>query len=135
MPIILEHQQNPTSQDWQDLEVIIKENQETFTEHKKTLQAKLKQTSWLVTGRFNQRIVGYLLAQQISDKRIELSQAYVRKSTQRRGVMHQMIELLSQWADTQQQELSFKQVPKNLQSALSKRQFTATSDCWLRTNK
>lgn len=132
MPIILEHQHCPNAQDWQDLEVIFNENQTLFTTSCQQLKAQLNQTFWLITGRFNQRIVGCVLAQKMPNQQILLSQAGVRQSTQGRGVMHQMIELLSQWADTQQLELKLADVPKHLQQALIKRHFVMSKDTWLR---
>lgn len=135
MPIILEHLTSPTQEDWQDLEKI----SQGIPSQPALLQAefenKLNQNFWIAAGRFNDRLVGFILAQKI-DNQILLSQASVLKISQGRGVMHQLIALLMQWADEQMLELSIKDVPDDLQKSLEARGFKQQENqSWVRLNQ
>lgn len=135
MPIILEHLTSPTHKDWQDLEKI----SQGIPSQPALLQAefedKLNQDFWIAAGRFNDRLVGFILAQRI-DNQILLSQASVLKISQGRGVMHQLIALLMQWADEQMLELIIKDVPNDLQKSLEKRGFKQQENqSWVRLNQ
>lgn len=135
MPIILEHLTSPTQEDWQDLEKI----SQGIPSQPALLQAefenKLNQNFWIAAGRFNDRLVGFILAQKI-DNQILLSQASVLKISQGRGVMHQLIALLMQWADKQMLELSIKDVPDDLQKSLEARGFKQQENqSWVRLNQ
>lgn len=132
MPIILEHLTSPTQEDWQDLEKI----SQGIPSQPKLLQAefedKLNQNFWIAAGRFNDRLVGFVLAQKV-DNQILLSQASVLKISQGRGVMHQLMALLMQWAEEQTLELSIKDVPADLQKSLENRGFKQQENqSWVR---
>lgn len=136
MPIILEHLQTPSEEDWQDLEQILASTQPEDSISREEIEHKLNQTFWIVAGRFNDRLAGCLLAQKSHPNQVELSQACVRKITQGRGVMHQMLALLVKWADAQSLDLIFKDVPEHLQEVLASRDFQCIKgESWIKQAK
>lgn len=123
MPVLLEQIHQPSEADWIDLEKI---HNDTATDGLKLnpqqLQNFLDQDGWVLAGRFNDRIIGVCLAQKTAQG-IELSQAGVRTITQRRGVMHQLLHFITQWAKENQLSLIIHHCPAHLQPALLKRGF------------
>lgn len=91
MPILLEHVSTPSPDDWQDLDKIHQDTQP----HGLPSTAHIQQNpNCVILGaRFNERLVGAILAE-IKDDMLVLQAAGVRKSTQRRGVMHQLLQLM-----------------------------------------
>lgn len=135
MPIILEHLTSPTQEDWQDLEKIFQGIPSQPALLQAEFEDKLNQEFWIAAGRFNDRLVGFILAQR-KENQILLSQASVLKISQGRGVMHQLIALLMQWADEQMLELSIKDVPEGLQKSLEIRGFKQQENqSWVRLNQ
>lgn len=135
MPIILEHLISPTQQDWQDLEKISQDIPSQPPLLQAEFEDKLNQNYWIVTGRFNDRLVGFILAQK-KDNRVFLSQAGVLKISQGRGVMHQIMALLIHWADAKRLELIIKDAPEQLQKSLKKRNFKQQKNhVWVRFNQ
>lgn len=133
VPIILEHLQTPSEEDWQDLEQIFASVEPSIHLSRKDIEPQLSQSFWIIAGRFNDRLAGCLLAQKSHSNQVNLSQACVRKLTQGRGVMHQMLALMVTWADSQSLELIFNNVPEHLQKALVNRGFESSKDkTWIR---
>ncbi len=131
MPVLLEHIHEPTPADWIDLEKIHLDTLENgFLSNKDELQQWLKDGGWVMAGRFNDRILGALLAKEVNGE-IQLSQAGVRTITQRRGVMHQLFHFICTWANQEQQTLRIDHCPIQLQTALIKRAFKQQSNYWL----
>lgn len=131
MPVLLEHIHQPTAADWQDLEKIHLDTASNgFLKNKDELQQWLNEGGWVMAGRFNDRIVGALLAKQVNGE-VQLSHAGVRTITQRRGVMHQLLHFVCSWAIQEQHSLRIDQCPLHLQTALIKRGFSQQYDYWL----
>ncbi len=131
MPVLLEHIHEPTPADWVDLEKIHLDTAENgFNLSKDQLKQWLNEGGWVMAGRFNDRIVGALLAKKVNGE-IQLSQAGVRTITQRRGVMHQLFHFICVWATEEKQCLRIDQCPLSLQPALIKRGFIQKHDYWL----
>lgn len=130
MPVKLEHIRQPDAADWQD---IAKIQQDAGTEIllPAALESALQQGHWLVAARFNDRLVGVILCSQNGDM-VTLEYAAVRSITQRRGVMHQTITLLQQWADHEQVSLLMTQLPAELAAAAQRRDFRETAAGWCR---
>lgn len=130
MPIKLEQIQSPNEADWNDLNKI---HQETPNNGLVYDQAQLEQWlasgGWLIAGRFNDRIIGVILAKR-QDNIVELSQAAVRQITQRRGVMHQMLHFIQRWADENAIQLAISDCPDFLADALSHRHFKQNEGTW-----
>lgn len=136
MPIILEHTSSPNEQDWQDLERIFQSVPEYADLSREQLEHQLNDDCWIITGRFNDRVVGSILAKTQPNKSLGLSIACVLAMTQQRGVMHQMMALLLKWADNQKLALSCERVPVHLCQTLITRGFEQQADgSWLRENK
>lgn len=131
MPVRLEHITQPTEQDWIDLGKIHQDTQpQGLKLSAEELQQWLQQPhQWLIAGRFNDRIVGCLLAQQ-SEGQVTLSQAAVRTVTQRRGVMHQLLHHVVKWADEEQLSLLFTEVPAELSEPLKRRGIALIDDSY-----
>lgn len=133
MPVLLEHIHEPTPADWVDLEKIHLDTPENgFTSDKDQLKQWFKEGGWVMAGRFNDRIVGALLAKNI-DGEVQLSQAGVRTITQRRGVMHQLLHFICVWAKQEQQTIRINDCSLPLQAPLIKRGFVQHTDYWLYT--
>lgn len=123
MPVLLEQINKPTEADWVDLEKIHLDTASNgLSLNRQQLQVWIEQGGWIMAGRFNDRIVGALLAKQ-TEHGIELSQAGVRTITQRRGVMHQLLHFIAHWAKENQKTLCIVECPKSLEAALLKRGF------------
>lgn len=137
MPVLLEHIHEPTPADWLDFEKIHLDTAEHgLVSDPKQLQQWLNEGGWIMAGRFNDRIVGALLAKETlneSNNEIQLSQAGVRTITQRRGVMHQLLHFICHWAEQEKKHLRVSQCPLHLQAALEKRGFRQQQDDWLYT--
>ncbi len=130
MPVRLEHISTPTAADWLDLEKIhLDTGTAGFAADRATLEQWLADGGWVMAGRFNDRIIGALLARETSQG-IELSQAGVRTVTQRRGVMHQMLHFIQRWAGEEGKVLSITACPDALQPALDHRGFTSVGAIW-----
>src|SRR5690554_7001755 len=66
MPVLLEHIEEPSTTDWQDLEKIHLDTPiDGFLLNTDQLQEWLKNGGWVMAGRFNDRIVGALLAKEV----------------------------------------------------------------------
>lgn len=132
MPIRLEQIRQPTAEDWADLEKIHKDTQsEGLTLSQESIQSWLNAGGLILGGRFNDRLVGMALAKdQQEESVLLLTQAAVRAVTQRRGVMHQLIELTKSWAKENKRSVIIPQVPEHLCPALEKRSFKATDGVW-----
>lgn len=125
MPVKLEHIHTPTAADWQDLEKIHQDTGATgFAADRSALEQWLADGGWIIAGRFNDRLIGALLAQETRGG-VTLSQAGVRSVTQRRGVMHQMLHFIQRWAQEEDKRLVVRDCPENLQPALQHRGFMA----------
>lgn len=131
MPVKLEHIQSPADADWNDLEKI---HQETATNgllsDRTALEQHLQSGGWIMAGRFNDRIIGVILANE-SNEGVILQQAAVRTITQRRGVMHQMLHFIQGWAASEGKKLCIKDCPDELAAALLKRGFSQKDQLWL----
>lgn len=131
MPVKLEVITAPTDADWQDLEKI---HQDTashgLTMPCSELQPWLTSQHWVFAGRFNDRIIGVMLAEQ-RQQMVYLSNAAVRSITQRRGVMHQMLHFMQRWAQEQHVDLVIADCPEALTPALAARNFQHISNQWV----
>lgn len=125
MPVKLEHISKPSEEDWSDLGKIHLDTQpEGFSKPRDELEKWLTDGGWIIAARFNDRLIGAMLAR--SDERqcvTELSDAGVRSVTQRRGVMHQLLELIKQWAQHENRQLKISNPPKHLVEPLNRRSF------------
>lgn len=127
MPVLLEHIHEPTPADWVDLEKIHLDTAKNgFTSNKDQLKQWFKDGGWVMAGRFNDRIIGALLAKEVNGE-VVLSQVGVRTITQRRGVMHQLFHFICAWAKQEQRSLRIAQCPLELQVPLIKRGFSQQS--------
>ena len=135
MPVHLEHISQPTEQDWIDLGKIYSDApQEWLTDAsdiKASLQQLLDQDIWLIAGRFNARLLGALQAEKQGNS-ITLRHGCVRKVTINRGVAHQMLHHMSQWADENGYTLIAKDLPKELVNSLKKRGFIDSGEDFVR---
>lgn len=131
MPVLLEHIEEPSTTDWQDLEKIhLDTPTDGFLLNTDQLQEWLKNGGWVMAGRFNDRIVGALLAKEV-DGQVLLAHAGVRTITQRRGVMHQLAHFICRWAQQEKKTLRVNNCPTSLQPALKNRGFIQKDDHWL----
>lgn len=130
MPVRLEHIHQPTDADWQDIGKI---HQETvgsgLTDNIETLTERLNNGSWILAGRFNDRIVGLIIATE-TEQSVQLEQAAVRQITQRRGVMHQLLHHTLKWADEYEKTLIIQSIPTELQTPVERRGFTPKDNIW-----
>ncbi|WP_186436026.1 acetyl-CoA sensor PanZ family protein [Thalassolituus sp. C2-1] len=130
MPVKLEHIQSPADADWNDLDKI---HQETTTNgllsDRTALEQHLQSGGWIMAGRFNDRIIGVILANE-SNEGVLLQQAAVRTITQRRGVMHQLLHFIQQWATGEGKTLRIEACPDDLTAALQHRGFTLKDNLW-----
>ena len=130
MPVRLEHIRTPTAADWLDLEKIHLDTGSTgFAADRATLEQWLADGGWVMAGRFNDRIIGALLARETANG-VELSQAGVRTITQRRGVMHQMLHFVQRWAREEGKVVCIAHCPAALENALQHRDFRRINDSW-----
>jgi hypothetical protein len=132
VPVKLEHLTTPTDADWNDLSKI---HQDTaisgLTLSKTDMKGWLAADRWIIAGRFNDRVVGACLAERKKNQ-VYLSQAGVRSITQGRGVMHQMIHFIQQWAEQNTLTLIIDLTDTNMNDALKEalitRGFTSKED-------
>ena len=130
MPVRLEHIQQPTDADWQDIGKIHQETVDSgLTDSIETLTERLNNGSWILAGRFNDRIVGLIIATE-TEQSIQLEQAAVRQITQRRGVMHQLLHHTLKWADEHEKTLIIQSIPTELQTPVERRGFTPKDNIW-----
>lgn len=123
MPVLLEHLHQPTEADWNDLEKIHQDTASNgLTLNRTELENWLASGGWIMAGRFNDRLIGAVLAKD-NGQHIELSHAGVRKLTQKRGVMHQLLHFICTWSQQQQKTLWVKTSDNILQQSLQKRGF------------
>ena len=126
MPVKLEHLTAPTAADWQDLDKIINETapRGLVTSDQISLRDWINDDRWVIGARFNDRIIGALLAERSSQDTVLLSAPGVRAITQRRGVMHQLIHFLQRWADGESLTLEVDSQNCDLREALFSRGFS-----------
>lgn len=131
MPVRLEHIHTPTDADWTDLGKIHNETSASgLSADRDALTGFLASGGWIMAGRFNDRIIGVVLARKDNNS-IVLSQAAVRTITQRRGVMHQLLHFIQRYAAEQQLSLRVDNCPQELESALEHRQFAQIGTTWM----
>ena len=136
MPVKLEHLTTPTMADWQDLNKIAGDTQPSGLNPGEALEHWLNDQRWIMAARFNDRLVGALLAERNAPFTVTLSAPGVRKITQSRGVMHQLLHFISRWADAEGTTLIVKhQHCTPLVDALLKRGFETTTEYLLYTPK
>jgi len=134
MPVRLEHIHQPSDADWQDIEKIHQETSENgLTDNQEQLQQKLANGSWVLAGRFNDRIIGLMIATE-TEQGVQLEQAAVRKITQRRGVIHQLLHHTQKWASEENKTLIIQSLPDDLQGPAERRGFTKKSNNWVTIN-
>jgi len=127
VPVRLEHLTSPTAEDWADLAKIQSDTRPHGFASAIELEQWITPQRWIIAGRFNDRLVGALLAEQEGDV-VTLSQAGVRTITQRRGVMHQLLHFLCRWADESSFELRLHTDSDDFSAALQKRGFVADGE-------
>ncbi|MEQ3691976.1 MAG: acetyl-CoA sensor PanZ family protein [Alcanivorax sp.] len=127
MPVKLEHLTQPNDADWVDLEKIQNETAPYGLASASDLKNWPDDSHWFIGGRFNDRIIGALLAEK-SGNAITLSAAGVRQITQRRGVMHQMLHFIQKWAVESGFSLAVKVSDDSLRASLLKRGFTTEGE-------
>ena len=127
MPVKLEHLTEPTQADLIDLERIRAECAPIGLNLDSDIQTWINSDRWVIGGRFNDRIVGALLAER-NGERIFLSHAGVRTITQRRGVMHQMLHFLCRWADQESLTLVIDDSKDSLSESIVRRKFEREGD-------
>ncbi|OUS40916.1 hypothetical protein A9R00_03590 [Oleispira antarctica] len=135
MPVHLEHISQPTEQDWIDLGKIYADAPQEWladaSDIKASLEKLLANDIWFIAGRFNARLLGAMQAEKEGDN-ITLSNFCVRKITVNRGVAHQMLHHMANWADENGYTLIAKGVPEELTKALISRDFIANTDNYIR---
>ena len=130
MPVRLEHIHQPTDADWQDIGKIHQETAESgLTDSPELLAERLANNSWILARRFNDRIIGLIIASE-TEQGIQLEQAAVRKITQRRGVVHQLLHHTQKWAKEQGKTLIIQSLPEELQGPASRRGFDPKDNIW-----
>lgn len=135
MPVKLEHLTEPTEDDFVDFEKIRNDTAPYGLAVDMPLREWITKNRWIVAGRFNDRIIGALLAERTGDH-VRLSKAGVRRITQGRGVMHQMLHFLCKWADEESLTLEFNDSEDSLSEAILRRNFERQGDLlvYKRTN-
>lgn len=130
MPVKLEHIHQPTDADWADINKIHQETHDGgLSFNQEQLAAALSTGSWIMAGRFNDRIIGLIIATE-TDEGIVLTQAGVRTITQRRGVIHQLLHFIQQWATGENKSLIIQSLPDALQTPAEKRGFVKNDSLW-----
>ncbi len=126
MPVKLEHLTSPTDADWQDLNKIIAETAPVglTTPDQSNLPEWLNEDRWVIGARFNDRIIGALLAERTAPDTVLLSAPGVRTITQRRGVMHQLLHFIQRWADEENLTLEINMATCDLRNPLCNRGFS-----------
>lgn len=138
MPVHLEHISQPTQQDWIDLGKIYSDAPQEWLADANNIQTSLQelldQGTWLIAGRFNARLLGAMKAEKEGNT-VTLSHFCVRKITINRGVAHQMLHHMSNWADENGYTLLAKDVPTELANALINRDFRLETNDFVRNPK
>ena len=129
MPVKLEHLTSPTDADWQDLDKIIAETAPvgltpSGTGTGQALRQWLNGNRWVIGARFNDRIIGAVLAERSDSSAVILSAPGVRAITQRRGVMHQLLHFIQRWADEESLTLEINMAACDLRNPLCNRGFS-----------
>jgi len=127
VPVRLEHLTQPTPADWADLEKIHNETAPHGLATPAALQDWCDETHWFIGGRFNDRIIGAILAERHNNT-VHLSAAGVRKITQRRGVMHQLLHFVCRWANEEALTLTISDSKDSLSEAIQRRGFEADGE-------
>lgn len=123
MPVLLEHLHQPSEADWADIEKIHQDTANNgLTLNRAELEQWLVDGGWIMGGRFNDRLIGAVLAKD-NGQQVELSHAGVRALTQNRGVMHQLLHFICSWSEEQQKPLLIQTSDHSLQQSLQKRGF------------
>ncbi|WP_419811913.1 acetyl-CoA sensor PanZ family protein [Bacterioplanoides sp.] len=131
MPVRLEHIRQPNDADWQDIGKIHQETSDNgLTDTSEQLQQKLDNGSWILAGRFNDRIIGLMIATE-TEQGVLLEQAAVRQITQRRGVLHQLLHHTQKWAKEEEKTLIIQSLPEYLRAAIAHRDFVNKSNNWV----
>lgn len=131
VPVKLEIITAPTDADWQDLAKIHQETASNgLTKPCSELQHWLTSYQWIFAGRFNDRIIGVMLAEQ-QQQTVYIHSAAVRTITQRRGVMHQMLHFIQKWASDQQVDVVITECPEAFIPALKARNFQHSNNQWI----
>jgi RimJ/RimL family protein N-acetyltransferase len=129
MPVLLQKISDPSDQDWVYLSNIA---MAVFPSLHSEKIAELKEWSnrandegeyFFTIGRFNDRIVCVIKSHQLNQK-VYFTDWWVHEKTQRRGVSHQMIQLLKKWANENDYEIHIKDVPIRFHGVLSRYQLT-----------
>lgn len=128
MPIKLEHLKQPTHDDWKDIEKIYSETGLKNISSSEDWHQWITPARWIMAGRFNDRIIGVILAERTDNAQIKLITAGVRTITQKRGVMHQMIHFVQNWANENQLNLIVLKHQCDLAQALLNRGFIDKGD-------
>lgn len=130
MPVRLEHIRQPNDADWLDISKIHQETSDTgLTDNPEQLQQKLEKGSWILAGRFNDRIIGLMIATE-TEQGVQLEQAAVRQITQRRGVLHQLLHHTQSWASKEGKTLIIQTLPDHLQASVANRGFVNKNNNW-----
>ncbi|MFC3680526.1 acetyl-CoA sensor PanZ family protein [Bacterioplanoides pacificum] len=123
MPVRLEHIQQPSDADWQDIGKIHQDTASSgLVSTPQQLAQRLTDGSWIIAGRFNDRIIGLLIATE-TEQGVQLEQAAVRTITQNRGVLHQLLHHLCEWAEKEGKTLIFQNVSDGFRQPLQNRGF------------
>lgn len=135
MPVKLEILTTLNDDDRRDIGKILSETCESdaaFAELT-SIESLLSNNHWIFAGRFNDRIVGIVIATPslTTDAQTKLIFAGVRKLTQRRGVMHQLFVHIRRWADSEQQSLAITDSSHNFAPALNQRDFVNHEEQWV----
>lgn len=139
MPVKLEILQQLNADDRRDIAKILAETKDQVATQYSidAVETQLASGSyWLFAGRFNDRIVGIVLAKHQQEPSVltsstQLIFAGVRRLTQRRGVMHQLMILIERWSNQQSCSLVIDYPPQDLQAALLNRHFTQHHNSWI----
>jgi GNAT superfamily N-acetyltransferase len=104
VPVHLEWVKRPTQQDLTDLQKLLDDAPPEWQLQGMALQSYLTSQPLLAAGRFNDRLIALAeISEQQSAYKIE--RVLVRKVTRNRGVAHQLLTRLCQWADTERHDL------------------------------
>lgn len=141
MPVYIEWAEQPSEQDWIDLEKLYKETPALWFEdygvsNTQDYVAKHQNEAdkALATGRFNDRLITAASLQRHGQGYL-IQHLCVRSVTQQRGVAHQLLIRLGQWADDQGLSLVVEAKDSELSTLLSKLEkygFSRAEDLWIR---
>ena len=141
LPVYLEWVEQPSEQDWIDLEKLYKETPAQWFDELNvdSVQGYValhqgSQPSKLAAGRFNDRLLTTARLNAV-EAGYEISQLCVRSVTRQRGVAHQMMIRLTQWADEQACSLMVQDSASELSTLITKLKdygFSLDGDTWKR---